>query len=144
MALATAPLLSGCLTTLAMKGMNGPGACPVGVVPLASANMYAIQNASAGDSVSVLPDPQEKEVIPLQGNQSAVEVWYFRTGHEMCTFMPTTEPFTMVLVDVQRGSILGIGKQAIAAYRPYMQHGPQYQPADTGNRSFLSDFNPFG
>jgi hypothetical protein len=140
-ALATAPLLSGCLTTLAMKGMNGPGACPADIVPLASSNMYALQSASPGQPLSVLPEPQEKERIPLQGGESSVEIWYYRTGHELCRNLPTEQPFTMVLVDIQRGSILGIGQQAIAAYRPYMQHGPTYAPQDTGD--ILQDFNPF-
>lgn len=141
--LAGSPLLSGCLTGLAMKGMNGPGACPADLVPVASANAYALQTASAGDPTSVLPDPQQKENIPLTGGQSSVDIWYYRTGHPLCPYMPSPDAFTMVLVDTQRGSILGIGKQAVGAYRPYMQHGPTYAPHDTGSNSILQDLMPF-
>lgn len=141
-ALAVSPLLSGCLTTLAMKGMDGPGACPAEWVPIASSNAYAIHNASAGDPITLLPEPQQREVIPLRGGQSMVEVWYFRTGHAMCPYMPTKEPFTMVLVDPQRGSILGLGREAVGAYRPYLEHGPTHAPVDTGS-SLLSDLVPF-
>ncbi|HEX2858630.1 MAG TPA: hypothetical protein VHP58_00265 [Alphaproteobacteria bacterium] len=142
-AFGAAPLLSGCFTTLAMKGMNGPGACPADLMPIASANAYALQTATAGDPTTVLPDPQQKENILLTGGQSSVEIWYYRTGHALCPYMPSADAFTMVLVDTQRGSILGIGKQAVAAYRPYMQHGPTYAPHDTGSNSIIEDLIPF-
>src|SRR5262245_25932323 len=96
-ALAVSPLVSGCFTTLAMKGMNGPGACPAEITATASANAYILQGLSPGDTVQGLPEPQEKESIALRGGENHVDVWYYRTGHPLCRGLPTgDEPYTMV------------------------------------------------
>jgi hypothetical protein len=115
-----APLLAGC-TTLAMEGMNGPGACPADMVTLTQTNMWYLENTQPGMPAAALPEPEKKQPYALRSGQGQVEVWYYRTGHSLCRGLPTgSNPYTTVLVDPAVGKILAIGQEEVAAYRPYI------------------------
>jgi hypothetical protein len=110
-----APLsLSGCLTTLAMEGLNSTEACTPSAVREAMGNAVILSNVQAGSSIASLAGlsgPERKTSMMLAGGQM-VDVLGFRTGHNRCRNMPTVAEFTPVILTHQ-GLVLGLGENAL-------------------------------
>ncbi len=108
----TALALASCTTGLAMKGMNGAAACPVGAIAGANQNFGVIQNLHVGDSADMLEGLRAERRIALgQRDGSTSHALLYRTGHPRCRNMPTENEFTPVVVDAN-GLIQGIGDVA--------------------------------
>lgn len=109
--------LAGCTTGLAMKGMNGAAACPVGAVRDANQTFATLQNLHVGDSADMLEGlPVERRLALGQRDGSTLEAFLYRTGHPRCRNMPTENELTPVLVD-GNGLVQGVGEVAFMEAR---------------------------
>lgn len=109
--------LSGCFTTLALEGLNGPGACNPQLFAQAQENIDVIQSLSENSSpedLAALPPPQKRETLVLE-DKSKVQLWYFRTGAPRCAQIADAD-FTPVVIDAY-GRVLGVGQASADAYR---------------------------
>ncbi len=110
--------LSGCLTTLAMDGMNGIKPCPPSAAATAMSNAAILDYAKAGDNVQVLSSmsPPEKRHTVVLSDGTLVDILGFRTGHPRCNYMPTEAEYTPVAL-TRDGRILAIGPEEVYRFR---------------------------
>lgn len=110
--------LSGCLTTLAMEGLNGIKPCPPGVANTAMSNAAVLDYAKPGDNVQVLSSlsaPEKRHTVLLTDG-TPVDILGFRTGHPDCRYLPTEEELTPVAL-THDGRILAIGAEQVYRFR---------------------------
>ncbi|MCP5404875.1 MAG: hypothetical protein H6922_01435 [Pseudomonadaceae bacterium] len=115
--LLVAVLVSGCTTGLAMRAMNGVGACPPDALRTAQENYGMLQSVRVGEGADRLQGlVAEREMVLHLRTGEVVKAELYRTGHPQCRNMPTEEDFTPVLVN-ELGLVSGMGNIAFAQTR---------------------------
>jgi len=106
--------LSGCTMSMAMKGLNGVGACNPETFRAIQTNVSGLSNMPLPASIDTLNNytttPERTETLALRSGETAY-VYYYRTGHPRCRNGGDEAEFTPVVLNASY-QVLGIGPTA--------------------------------
>ena len=106
--------LSGCTMSMAMKGLNGAGACNPETFRAIQTNVAGLSALPLPASIDTLNNytttPERTETLALRGGETAY-VYYYRTGHPRCRNTGDEAEFTPVILN-SHYEVLGIGPTA--------------------------------